>query len=63
MLYTNTDSFFLNYFVEDLANKINWRRYLRDASDFSEIKMVNFLIADVEMLIYTQEKCTNLTET
>ena len=37
MLYTDTDSFFLHFFVEDLAKKINARPHLRDAFDFSEI--------------------------
>ena len=37
MLYTDTDSFFLHFFVEDLAKEINSRPHLRDAFDFSEI--------------------------
>ena len=37
MLYTNTDSFFLHFFVEDLAKEINTRPHLRDAFDLSEI--------------------------
>ena len=37
MLYTDTDSFFLYFFVEDLAKYINARPYLRNAFDFSEI--------------------------
>ena len=37
MLYTDTDSFFLHLFVEDLAKEINARTHLRDAFDFSEI--------------------------
>ena len=37
MLYTDTDSFFLHFFVEDLATEINPRPHLRDAFDFSEI--------------------------
>ena len=37
MLYTDTDSFFLHFFVEDLAKEINARLHLRDAFDFSEI--------------------------
>ena len=37
MLYTDTDSFFLHFFVEDLAKEINSRHHLRDAFDFSEI--------------------------
>ena len=36
-LFTDTDSFFLHFFVEDLAMKINARFHLRDAVDFSEI--------------------------
>ena len=35
MLYT--DSFFLHFFVNDLAKEINARPHLRDAFDFSEI--------------------------
>ena len=37
MLYTDTDSFILHFFVEDLAKEINARFHLRDAFDFSEI--------------------------
>ena len=37
MLYTDTDSFFLHFFVDDLAKEINARPHLRDAFDFSEI--------------------------
>ena len=37
MLYTDTDSFFLNFFVKDLAKEINARHHLIDAFDFSEI--------------------------
>ena len=37
MLYTATDSFFLHFFVEDLAKEINARHNLQDAFDFSEI--------------------------
>ena len=37
MLYTDTDSFFLHFFVEDLAKEIISRPHLRDAFDFSEI--------------------------
>ena len=37
MLYTDTDSFFLHFVVEDLAKEINARPHLRDAFDFSEI--------------------------
>ena len=37
MLYTDTDSFFLHFFVEDLEKEINARPQLRDAFDFSEI--------------------------
>ena len=37
MLYTDTDSFFLHFFVEDLAKEINVRPHFRDAFDFSEI--------------------------
>ena len=37
MLFTDTDSFFLHFFVEDLAKEINARHHLGDAFDFSEI--------------------------
>ena len=37
MLYTETDSLFLYFFVDDLAKEINARTYLQDAFDFSEI--------------------------
>ena len=37
MLYTDTDSFFLHFFVEDLAKEIKARPQLFDAFDFSEI--------------------------
>ena len=37
MLYTDTGSFFLHFFVEDLAKEIDARPHLRDAFDFSEI--------------------------
>ena len=37
MLYTDTDSLFIHFFVEDLAKEINSRPHLRDAFNFSEI--------------------------
>ena len=37
MLYTDTDSFLLYFFVDDLSKEINARPHLRDAFDFSEI--------------------------
>ena len=37
MLYTDTDSFFLHFFVDDLSKVINAHPYLQDAFDFSEI--------------------------
>ena len=37
MLYTDTDSFFIHFFMEDQAKEINKRPHLRDAFDFSEI--------------------------
>ena len=37
MLYTDTDSFFLNFFVDDLAKEIKARPKLYDAFDLSEI--------------------------
>ena len=37
MLYTETDSFFLHLFVNDLAKEINARSYLQNAFDFREI--------------------------
>ena len=37
MLSTYTDSFFLHFFVNDLAKNINARPHFRDTFDFSEI--------------------------
>ena len=37
MLYSDTDPFFLHFFVEDLATEVNARPHLRDAFDFSKI--------------------------
>ena len=37
MLYMDTDSFFLHFFVENLAKEVNELPHLRDAFDFSEI--------------------------
>ena len=37
MVYTDTDSFFLHFFVEDLATEINARPHLREVFYFSEI--------------------------
>ena len=56
MLYSDTDLFFLHFFVEDLAKEINERPHLRDAFDFSEISNGNLLISDVVMLIFMPEK-------
>ena len=42
MLYTDTDLFFLQFFVNELAKKIHARRDLRDAFDFSEIGQAHF---------------------
>ena len=36
MLYTNTDSFFLQFYVDDLLKEINSRPQLRDAFDINE---------------------------
>ena len=41
MLYADTDSFFLQFFVDDLAKEIHAHRDLRDAFDFSEIGQVH----------------------
>ena len=38
MLYTDTDSFFLHFFVKDLSKEMMARRQLRDAFDLSEIR-------------------------
>ena len=37
ILYTDNDSFFLHFVVEDLAKEINSHLCLQDAFDFSEI--------------------------
>ena len=37
-LYTDTDSFFLHFFVDNLAKEINARTQLRDAFEFSDIE-------------------------
>ena len=37
MFYTNTDSLFLQFFVDDLPNEITSRPALRDAFDFSDV--------------------------
>ena len=37
MLYTDTDSLYFYFFVENLAKEINARSHLRDAFDFGEI--------------------------
>ena len=37
MLYTDTDSYFLQFFVDDLPNKIKSRPAVRDAFDFSDV--------------------------
>ena len=42
MLYTDTDSLFLDFFVEDLAKEMNARPYLRGAFDISEISNKHF---------------------
>ena len=38
MLCTDTESFFLQFFVDDLAKEINSRPPFRDAFNFSEIE-------------------------
>ena len=37
MLYTDTDSYFLKFFVDDLCNEIKSRPAVRDAFDFSDV--------------------------
>ena len=37
MLYTDKDSFFLHFFVDDLSNKIKSRPAVRDALYFSDV--------------------------
>ena len=37
MLYTDTDSFFLQFFVDDLPHEIKSRPAVRDAFDFSDV--------------------------
>jgi hypothetical protein len=40
MLYTDTDSFFLQFFVEDLATELNREPTMRDWFDFGEIRSI-----------------------
>ena len=42
MLYNDTDSIFLHFFVEDLAKEIKLRFHPRNAFDFSEISNGHF---------------------
>ena len=56
MLYTDTDSFFLHLFVNDLAKKINARPHLQDAFDFSEISNEHLSNLGRVILIYTPKK-------
>ena len=56
MLYTDTVSFFLYFFVEDLAKEINACFHLRDAFYFSEISNGHLRTSDVVRLIFTPEK-------
>ena len=44
MLYTDTDLFFLQFLVDDLAKEINSRPQLRDAFDFTEIDHTHLLL-------------------
>ena len=37
MLYTDTDSFFLQFFVEDLAAELNREPSMRELFDFGEV--------------------------
>ena len=41
MLFTDTDSFFLHFFVADLAKDINTRPHLRDVFNYIEISNGN----------------------
>ena len=42
MFYTDTDSFFLQFFVDDLVKEINLHLQLRDAFVFSEIEHTHY---------------------
>ena len=71
MLYSDIDSFFLHFFVEDLAKEIILRPHLRDAYDFSEISnghLSNFgrgnadLHANMWATSKTKPKCNPLVK-
>ena len=61
MLYTNTDSFFLQFFVDDLPNKIKSRLAVRDAFDFSDVSAIHltglYSIANAGEVGYFKNEC------
>ena len=66
MLYTDTDSFFLQFVVDDLAKEINARPQVRDAFDFSEIcrgNIFNFGRSNAQLhageVGYFKDECKN----
>ena len=56
MLYTDTDSLFLHFFVKDLAMEINARSQLWNVFDFSEIVQGTYPIADILEPDYMPER-------
>ena len=61
MLYTDTDTFFLQFFVDDLHNKIKSSPPVRDAFDFSDVSDVNLTglhsIANAGEVSYFKDEC------
>ena len=49
-------SFFLHFFVEDLAKEINARPQLETPSILARLVMATFLTSDVVILIFTPGK-------
>ena len=61
MLYTETDSFFLQFFVENLSNKIKCRPAVRDAFDFNDVSAHHLTgldsIANAGEVGYFKDEC------
>ena len=68
MLYTDTDSFFLQFFVYDLPHEINSHPAVRDAFDFSDVSDhhltgLHFIAYPEEVGYFTGEcKCHPIVE-